>query len=132
MSGQIEDWRPVVGFEGLYEVSNRGGVRSLDRVLLRGRHPIALKGRMLLGTVSVRGYSVVSLRQPGQSQQKRYVHQLVAIAFLVREPQHTEVNHLDGDKQNNTVANLEWCTREENMAHAWETGLVPRERRAAA
>ena len=120
-----------MGFEGLYEVSDRGRVRSVDRILQRGEHPISLKGRPLLGTISKRGYSVVSLRRPGQIQAKRYVHQLVALAFLKRKDGDTEVNHLDGNKQNNGVTNLEWCTHEENMAHAWDNGLVPHDRRAA-
>ena len=81
------------------------------------------------GAVSTHGYAVVSLRKSGETQKKRYVHRLVAAAFVAGCGE--EVNHLDGVKLNNNCTNLEWCSHAENMAHAWDNGLVPYVRRTA-
>lgn len=124
MTGAHEKWLPVRGYEGQYEVSDLGAVRSVDRVSKRGRHFIRLAGRCLRGTITSHGYVAVSLRNAGQRQVKRYVHQLVAEAFLTRKAGDEEVNHLNGNKQQNGASNLEWCTRAQNMAHAWDNGLV--------
>lgn len=117
-----ERWRPIPGFEGLYEVSDAGRVRSCARQFCR-------VARIMAGTVSGNGYAVVSLRKPGQRQQKRYVHRLVAAAFVGGDGD--EVNHIDGAKLNNGWQNLEWCSHTANMAHAWDSGLIRNGRRAA-
>lgn len=125
-----ENWKPIAGFEGFYEVSDLGRVRSCARTVVRvGGNPFAVSGRIMLGTVTGHGYAAVSLRRPGQPQAKKYVHRLVASAFV--EGSGEEVNHKDGDKLHNLPANLEWCSHVENMAHAWDNGLVRRGRRAA-
>lgn len=125
----IEQWREVRGFEGFYAVSNMGRVKSIHRTICRdGGKPRTLPDRFMTGAVKSNGYVHVSLRKPGQKQIKRHIHRLVAEAFLKRAP-HQEVNHIDGNKLNNSVSNLEWCTRAENMAHAWNSGLTPFQRR---
>lgn len=119
-----EVWKPVVGYEGFYEVSNLGGVRSLDRTTLRdnrhGRQPTEIKGRVMKQGIRS-GYYYVNLCV-NDVRKKRTVHSLVAEAFLswagVRE-----VNHKDGNKMNNYADNLEWCTRSENHKHALVNGL---------
>ena len=120
-----DEWRDVVGFEGLYQVSKHGQVRSLDRYT--GQQVIKYcKGVLKEHDIDEHGYCVVSLydskHKPGYS---RMVHVLVAQAFIDNpDPDHKDqVNHLDGDKQNNDVTNLEWCTAKENNEHARRTGL---------
>jgi hypothetical protein len=101
-------WDSVVGFEGLYEVSDQGQVRRAGRVL-RDQH---VPG----------GYRKVQLWKDGRPH-NRLVHCLVAEAFLGPVPVGQEVNHRDGDKTHNAVSNLEYLTRSDNNRHAYRTGL---------
>lgn len=114
-----EVWKDVVGYEGLYQVSNLGRVKSLAKIDRLGRcYPERLKAQVNNGT----GYLVVNLKHNGK-QQMRSVHRLVAEHFISNELELPEVNHIDGNKFNNVVDNLEWCTHSENMQHAVDTGL---------
>jgi NUMOD4 motif/HNH endonuclease len=111
----MEEWRAVVGWEGLYEVSSEGRVRSLDRQdTRRGSH--GRKGRVLK-VVLCKGkpYLSVSLSCDGK-RSPRYVHQLVADAFRGPRPEGLETRHLDGDHQNNREENLLYGTSKENHA----------------
>lgn len=108
-----EEWRPVVGWEGFYEVSNYGRFRSLDRVSSNGRRHT---GRMI-GTRPVNGYLHACLCRPGQ-QSQYLAHRLVAAAFIGQCPPGHTVNHRDGDKQNNHISNLEYMTPSQQMRHA--------------
>ena len=110
----IKEWKPVVGYEGLYEVSNMGRVKSLKR--------LRTKERIIAQFQNHRGYARVTLWKDN-SQKKYSVHRLVAEAFIPNPNNLPEVNHIDGDKQNNHMDNLEWCTRSENILHAYRTGL---------
>lgn len=109
---------PIHGYEGLYEISNLGRVKSLPKVVGRRIKPESfLKIR-----ISKQGYKMVSLC-------KQYtvfnasVHRLVAEAFIPN-PEHKEtINHIDGNKLNNAISNLEWATQHENNLHAYRTGL---------
>lgn len=120
-----ELWLPVCGFENSYEVSFLGRVRSLDRKVFSGyasngtkRFRLA-KGRVLKPLLNSDGYLRVMF---GRKNKK--IHRLVAAAFL-RNPKNLPcVNHKDGDKHNNKVENLEWCTYKENSQHAVKTGLA--------
>lgn len=94
-----EVWKPVAGYEGLYEVSNLGHVRSLYRYK-----------KQLKPTASKAGYLLVDLKG-----KKFSVHRLIAIAFLPNPEGYPQVNHKDENKQNNCVENLEWCTAKYNM-----------------
>jgi hypothetical protein len=111
-------WRNVENFEGLYQVSNFGRVRSMDRYVTRkqsGRNLI--KGRTLSAAAGKRRYPRVTLCD-GERKEPWLVHRLVAIAFLEPDDSRPQVNHKDGDRHNNHVSNLEWCTHAENMRHA--------------
>ena len=99
---------PVKGYEGLYEVSTFGQVQSLTRNTTSGK---------TLNPVKCASGLRVSLKNSG-SDSKIYIHRLVATAFLERLPEHTQVNHKDGNRWNNHVDNLEWCTASENVQHA--------------
>ncbi|MBO9602542.1 MAG: NUMOD4 motif-containing HNH endonuclease [Novosphingobium sp.] len=117
-----EIWRDIVGYEGSYEVSSYGRVRSLDRVVFRLGRPKRIKGRSLTLWPDAGTYPTVTLCESGQRQAIN-VHRLVAEAFLEADIARTHVNHIDGNKANNRADNLEWCTRSENMAHAMQMGL---------
>lgn len=110
-----EIWRDVIGYEGLYQVSNFGRVKSL------------YKGRLLSLWQNKYGYLLANLRK-GKVQKHKLVHCLVAEAFIekpvVNSDKKLEVNHIDGVKTNNTVDNLEWVTRSENMKHAYRCGIA--------
>ena len=108
-----EIWKDVVGYEGLYQVSNLGRVKSLPRESTKGK---TLKNRI------IKGYYTVHLSKFGVSKDK-LVHILVAEAFIDNPNRLKYINHIDGNKLNNTVSNLEWCTASYNSLHAYATGL---------
>lgn len=111
-----EEWRPVSGYEGFYEVSNRGSVRSLDRIVIRkdGRSYLK-KGRVLKPTASGKGpYYMVSLCND-DSESVKSVHRLVATAFIPNPENLPVINHKDENKLNNCADNLEWCTQQYNL-----------------
>lgn len=106
-----EVWKDVKGYEGYYQVSNLGKVRSLDRVDTLGYHR---KGKVLTDNSDKDGYHQVGLFQGGKGKACK-VHRLVAQAFLENPDNLPQVNHKDEDKTNNVVSNLEWCTAAYNM-----------------
>lgn len=112
----MEEWRPVEGYEGYYEVSNTGRVRSLN-------YNHTGKPRDLKPKIDRYGYKVVHIHR-GKTHKHLTVHRLVAIAFLPRRDGCNQVNHIDCNKQNNHVDNLEWCSNLENMQHADRNGLM--------
>lgn len=116
-----EIWKPVSGYEDIYEVSNTGKVRSLDRMTNAGNR----KGVELKQTLLPCGYLEVSLWKFNKGKHKR-VHRLVADAFCEKAAGQDDVNHLDGNKLNNAARNLAWCTKSENMIHAYKNGLQTR------
>ncbi|MGL5345738.1 MAG: NUMOD4 domain-containing protein [Peptostreptococcaceae bacterium] len=119
-----EIWRDVAGYEGLYEVSNFGNVRSLDRIRedkLGKRY--RLKGRVLSLTNTSTGYFKVELTDLERKIKSFKVHRLVASSFIENEFNKPFVNHIDGNPKNNNVINLEWCTQSENVKHALNIGL---------
>lgn len=103
-----EIWKPIKDFEKLYEVSNQGRIRSLDRKVPRGNHSLNIKGRILKPENDKDGYKLVSLSKNGIEKMQK-VHRLVAQAFLPNINNYPHVNHKDENKSNNCVENLEWC-----------------------
>lgn len=117
------EWRPVVGYEGLYEVSSLGQVQSLTRLVRRrdGNHHLR-RGATLKLDKDRAGYRRVQLSKDSVVKH-HLVHRLVATAFLRKsDPFHNVVNHLNGCKSDNSASNLEWTTHAGNLAHAMETG----------
>lgn len=116
-----EIWKPVVGFGSSYEVSSLGRVRSIDRLITYKDGRVGhFCGRMISGGRGANGYMSVTLDRG----KRALIHRLVAEAFL-RSPAPGEVvNHLNGDKRDNRVENLEWGTFSDNNRHARETGLL--------
>lgn len=119
----MESWRPCENYEGSYEVSNYGNVRSLNRNVeyLDGRIR-AYIGQELKQSMDKYGYMNVYLSKNGSDKRTR-VHRLVAYAFIFNEHELPEVNHKDGDKSNNYWENLEWVSSSGNISHAIEMGL---------
>ncbi len=118
-----EIWKDVRGYEGLYEVSNLGRVRSLGRTVPGSYGSVRrLKTRFVVGSKSA-GYRCIHLCD-GPRRSQRYVHDLVSEAFIGPRPEgNFYVNHKDGDKLNNELTNLEYCSPTENIVHAFATGL---------
>ena len=118
-----EIWKPIKGYEGLYEVSNLGRVKSL--VGWNGRKHIKREKMLKLCKTRSKGdyYKyIVNLSKNGNRKICR-VHRLVAKAFIPNPSNKPQVNHKDGSPLNNKAENLEWCTDRENKIHAIETGL---------
>lgn len=120
-----ESWRPVKGYEGLYEISNRGRVKSLKRIVKRGNHTLQIPETILKIHINRWGYPHCSLNKNGKSK-THTIHRLVASAFIDKSHEGLEVNHIDGNKENNSVENLEWVTRTENIRHAFSNNLMVR------
>jgi hypothetical protein len=114
-----EIWKEIDGYDGIYEVSNKGRVKSLARFDLQGHK---LKERILRPAVNSSGYCTVCLSKGGH-RRLFTVHRLVAQTFISNPENKPSVNHIDGDKTNNATTNLEWNTYLENMRHAINTGL---------
>jgi len=118
-----EIWKEIKGYEGQYEISSHGNVRSLDRVITgysQGRSCF-IKGRVKK-QYDTNGYLGLSLCKDGFNRSFR-THRVVAEAFIPNPENKPEVNHKDGVKTNNRVENLEWNTHSENIKHAHNTGL---------
>lgn len=107
----MEEWRPITGYEGLYEVSNFGRVRSLNRQFIRSDGRLHNEpGRILRGCITTRGYLCVNLCDNNHKVTTHKVHRLVAYMFIPNPNNYPHVNHKDEDKLNNNYENLEWCT----------------------
>ncbi len=119
----METWLPVVGFEGIYEVSSNGRVRSFDRYVAHNCAPHQFcRGRELHGWVCPLGYRRIWLQRDAQVTET-FAHVLVAEAFIGPAPSTKhEVAHNDGDPSNNHFSNLRWATHAENMGDKREHG----------
>jgi len=107
----------IPGYEGLYKVTTFGRVWSCGRPNTRYKN-----GRFKKTTLSKNGYIFVGLNKNKKLKTCK-VTRLVAITFIPNPDNKPQVNHIDGDKQNNNVSNLEWNTASENIQHSWDTGL---------
>lgn len=107
-----EVWKDITGYEGLYQISNLGRVKSFWNT----------KEKILMNLKDNFGYLKVCLCKDGKKKQFK-VHKLVAEAYIPNIENKKEVNHINGNKADNRAENLEWCTRSENMKHAYKNGL---------
>ena len=118
-----EIWKSIKGYGGMYKVSNLGRVKSIDRYI---NHPyfgkIKRKSKILTPGKDKGGYLLVGLRK-NNKQKTKYIHRLVAEHFIPKLKNKHQINHIDGNKKNNYISNLEWCNSSENKKHAFKIGL---------
>ena len=118
-----KEWKNITGYETLYKVSNYGEVKAKRRVvydIVDGeRQPVSVTKEKLMSLIDHgNGYVYVTLCDENGQRKNFYVHRLVAEAFLPNPDNLPQVNHLDYDRKNNKVTNLEWCTSTENVRHS--------------
>ena len=119
-----EIWKDIAGFEGHYQVSNLGHVKSLERIGYGGK---TIPERMLKQNLDGDGYPRIGLHKNGCTK-TRHVHRLVAEAFILNPQNYPEVNHKDENKQNNNANNLEWCTTKYNLTYGHRLDCAKGER----
>jgi hypothetical protein len=118
-----EIWKDIDGYEYMYQVSNLGNIRSLDRYLETSNGKCVFKrGQLIKKCNHTGGYHLVMLHNNGITKNK-FVHRLVAESFLDNKSGKRCVNHLNGNKKDNRVSNLEWVSHKENSIHAFKNDL---------
>lgn len=117
-----EEWRDVSGYEGMYQVSNLGRLKSLERYVRHSANNISLKKEHIFN-VGISNKSLIAILSKEGTSKGYLIYRLVAKAFIPNPENKPEVNHIDGNRMNNKVTNLEWATRSENEKHAYDTGL---------
>jgi len=124
-----EVWKDVKGYEGFYQVSNYGKIKSLPRkkIYLTRNNMVAVSKQSYIGHKQKNGYMVVLLVDAKGVKKYYKIHRIVAEAFVDNAMNKPFVNHINGIKDDNYAPNLEWCTQKENVQHAHQTGLyVPK------
>lgn len=117
----IEVWKDIEGYEGRYQVSNKGRVKSLPRKLWNGEGWFDYEGKIFTPRLDNHKYPMVDLTTKGKTKIYR-IHRLVAKAFIPNPNGYNVVNHIDCNTENNNVDNLEWCTHKHNTQHALKHG----------
>lgn len=117
-----EIWKDIEGFEGYYKISNLGRILAIGRTVGAANNKTKTIKEKLLSTPKFsNGYRVVSLYKNCKCK-KLLVHRLIAMCFIPNPENKPYINHIDGDRLNNRIENLEWCTHKENMEHMWKIG----------
>lgn len=118
-----EIWKDIIGYEGYYQVSNLGNVKSLERYRKGNRNSLTfVRERILKRKIDKDGYAVYALCKDN----KMYhftSHKLVALVFIPNPSSYSQINHINGIKLDNSVSNLEWCDNSHNMKEAYRIGL---------
>lgn len=112
-----EHWLPVVGYEGIYDVSDEGRIRRVSPTTHGGS--ASKPGRVLKPILQGNGYMTVNLNMLGRKPKMFTIHRLVLLAFLGADPLRPHCNHKNGVRSDNRLVNLEWCTPSENITHGY-------------
>jgi len=119
----MENWKAIPGYDGYYEASDLGRIRSIERVVAHGRHGTCKqKEKILKPALDGHRYFRVALSM-GDAFRTYTVHRLIALTFLGERPEGNQINHKSGIKSDNSVSNLEYCTQSENALHSYRIGL---------
>lgn len=121
-----EIWKDIVGYDGLYQVSNFGNIKSKERIVKNGNRVFLKKEKILTPFLQKTGYLTITLLKDNKIK-SHYIHRLVAITFIKNNFDLEQVNHKDGNKINNNANNLEWCSRSDNIKHAIKIGLFSKD-----
>lgn len=113
-----EIWQDIKNYEGLYQVSNLGRVKSLERTTIGKKHGTHKIKEKILKDGKCGKYKIIVLSKNAKSK-TLYIHRLVAMAFIDNPKKYSEINHKDGNTINNIVDNLEWCNRSYNIKHSY-------------
>lgn len=120
-----ENFKNIPGYEGYYMCSDQGNIKSLEKLHEWNGVIRTLPERELKKQKTPQGYETINLSKKGV--RKRYsVHELVLLTFIGPRPNKYDINHINCIKNDNRLINLEYCTRSENVKHAWENGLFPK------
>lgn len=120
MSNEI--WKDIIGYEGYYQISSFGRVRSLKRIIIdKNNNKHTINEKILKPHKSIQGYLTVSLLKIRNNKRIR-IHRLVALHFIENINNYSQVNHKDFNRENNNVDNLEWMTPSQNVKYSWDNG----------
>jgi hypothetical protein len=117
-----EIWKDVVGYEGIYKVSNIGNIISCKRLIFVNTGCFYSKEFLMKTAIDKLGYVRVGLTKNNKKKLWLF-HRVIALAFIPNPSNYPMVNHIDGNKSNNSLDNLEWCTASQNISHSFKNGL---------
>ncbi len=120
---QLQIWKPILAYEGYYEINTLGNVRRKSRAKRKRKHTPILIGKSLSTRINNFGYVEVRLSKNGKTSTK-FIHKLLGQVFIPNTENKPQINHKNGIKHDNRLENLEWVTNSENMIHAYSTGLL--------
>ena len=119
---QNEIWKDIPNFYG-YQISNYGRIKSIDRDIVCGDKTIHCNGKILKQSKNQKGYLRIRISKGRNKKYTLLIHRLVALAFIENPNNYQQINHIDGNKENNYYLNLEWCNNSQNQIHAVKLGL---------
>lgn len=126
MQAGRKNWHDIEGYKGIYQITTDGNVRSLDKVV--NCYPSTkrtCKGKILKPLTDAYGYHYFQLSDSNNQIKNKKLHRLLCLAFLPNPMKYPHVNHKNGVKDDNRLKNLEWCTHQQNMKHAYDNGFIP-------